>query len=188
MIETNYFMRMLIQQKTGLVLSAVLMGIGVCLGLVLGQQVQAVAMTPEAAIPYGSDVTISWWELTTHNIKVGLLFAGGALLMSIPTLFFGVLNGVWFGVALVDAWGRVSAWTIVAGVIPHGIVEIPAILMMTAAGLRPLFLLIHYLKRQSIIWVEEVKQFLLLIAVACLLFALSGVIEVTITPKMMEWF
>ncbi|MDR6227009.1 stage II sporulation protein M [Desmospora profundinema] len=184
----NPIYRMLAREKPGLTLAAGLMIAGVLMGLALGKQLEALALTPDHSIPHGRDVEITWWELTSHNIKVGLLFAFGALFASLPTLFFGILNGVWFGIAMVDAWDRMSIWAVFAGMIPHGVVEVPAIWLVTAAGLRPLFILFAYMKGKTIVWLEEGKQFFSLIVCSCLLFSFSGFIEVYVTPRIMEWF
>ena len=72
----------------------------------------------------------------TNNIQVGLLAFGAGVLGGLPTLYVLAFNGLNIGVAggIITAYGRPAVfWT---SILPHGLLEISAIIVSGAAGMR----------------------------------------------------
>ena len=72
----------------------------------------------------------------TNNIQVGLLAFGAGVLGGLPTLYVLAFNGLNVGVAggIITAYGRPAVfWT---SILPHGLLEIAAIITSGAAGMR----------------------------------------------------
>jgi stage II sporulation protein M len=64
---------------------------------------------------------------------LGLVFSG--ILLGVPPLFFIGLNGFILG-GLGSALESVNGWTyVIASFVPHGVIEIPMVLLATALGL-----------------------------------------------------
>lgn len=76
-----------------------------------------------------------------HNGRVGLLLVGGAALFGLPTVYVLAWNGFLFGAAMADAAGTLGPLRAVALVAPHGVLELPAIWLAGAVGLRWVHLL-----------------------------------------------
>ena len=72
----------------------------------------------------------------TNNIQVGLLAFGAGILGGLPTLYVLAFNGLNIGVAggIITAYGRPAVfWT---SILPHGLLELAAIVTSGAAGMR----------------------------------------------------
>jgi len=73
--------------------------------------------------------------LMTHNIRVGLLALALGMSWGVGTLVLLFSNGVLLGAIVLD-YLRAGEWAFVAGwLLPHGVIEIPAILVAGQAGL-----------------------------------------------------
>lgn len=72
----------------------------------------------------------------TNNIQVGLLAFGAGILGGLPTLYVLAFNGINVGVAggIITAHGNPGVfWT---SILPHGLLELSAIIVSGAAGMR----------------------------------------------------
>ena len=73
--------------------------------------------------------------LFTNNLQVTLIAFGFGMLLGIPTLWFMFHNGVMLG-ALAAVFEEANQWRAFAtGVLPHGVIELPAMLIGGGAGL-----------------------------------------------------
>lgn len=79
-----------------------------------------------------------WYNLALNNMGAALLIAGTGLLFSIPTIIMLLFNGLMIGFIIALSAAVHSFPTLLAGMLPHGILEIPALLLAGAIGLRPL--------------------------------------------------
>lgn len=79
-------------------------------------------------------------SLFVHNVRIGLLTAAGVLLFGLPTLYLIAYNGFLFGSTMVDATGTFGPERAIALVAPHGVIELPAMWLAGAIGLRWLHL------------------------------------------------
>lgn len=79
-------------------------------------------------------------SLFVHNVRINLLIGGGVLLLGLPTVFLLAYNGFLFGSTMTDAMGTLGPLRAIALVAPHGVVELPALWLAGAIGLRWLHL------------------------------------------------
>lgn len=79
--------------------------------------------------------------LFARNTRVGLFLVGGAVLFGLPTVVVLAWNGFVFGAAMADATGTLGPLRAVLLVAPHGVVELPALWLAAAVGLRWIHLL-----------------------------------------------
>jgi uncharacterized membrane protein SpoIIM required for sporulation len=73
--------------------------------------------------------------ITANNIQVSLLAFAGGVLFGVLTAYALVMNGLLLGVlagAFTKAGGAVAFWSLI---VPHGAIELPAIMLAGAAGL-----------------------------------------------------
>lgn len=125
---------------------------------------------PSAAIEFMSN---NWIVATSTSL--------GGLMVGIPTIFSLALNGIVFGIY---ARLEVSQVELIAFVIPHGILEIPAIIIAGSLGLwigtRAWLSYRNKLEVRHLLGAVE-RSFWILIALAILLI-LAGIIEGFISP------
>ena len=112
---------------------------------------------------------------------LGLVFLG--ILLGLPPLLFIGLNGFILG-GLGSALESVNGWRyVIAGFVPHGVIEIPVILLATALGLtlgmESLKWLVRRESRVKLQLSDCLKVYLRLILPGL---AVAAVIEVFVTP------
>lgn len=111
----------------------------------------------------------------TTNITACFLLILGIFTFGIPTIFGLFLNGLILGVVIDTKYLEgISAFKIFAGIMTHGILELPALIIAGYLGLKGLD---FYFKKDKE-WGKNLKLFIL---VTVLLFG-AGLIEALITP------
>lgn len=71
-----------------------------------------------------------------HNLQVALLTASGVLLITLPTLVLLAYNGFALGGVFAEAVGNFGPVAAGALLLPHGVIELPAIWLAGAISLR----------------------------------------------------
>lgn len=135
-------------------------------------------------------------DLIRNNLLSAFVnMVGGVLFILLP-LFFLFQNGSLLGYLLHEAAGRginpVQAF--ITGILPHGIFEIPAILLVNAYT----FILWIYLfksilrlfrsRKDSIGWKKYFHSTPLTFAVILFLFLMAALVEAYLTPLLMDHF
>ncbi|GKU79015.1 stage II sporulation protein M [Paenibacillus sp. L3-i20] len=171
-----------LQEKKRLLISSILFSFGLLLGTLLGSFVN---IHPD--MYYRPEQEIEWYRLALNNIAVALLIAGTGFLLSIPTIIMLLFNGLMIGFIIMLSTAVHSFPTILAGLLPHGILEIPALLLAGAIGLRPLGFFARAIKlREKIQWGKEARQSVALFAVVTVMLIAASLIEAHITPVIMN--
>ncbi|WP_236629438.1 stage II sporulation protein M [Methanonatronarchaeum thermophilum] len=148
---------------------------------------------PEMEIPQQVDLGLNgafaslFLYLMFHNwtVAIGIAFSG--IVFGLPTIGALLLNGGIVGIvgALIDDLGF-----FLVGILPHGVVEIPAIAIAAAMGLKIGISFKNYIGNN--IEIEELGNQIetMMIALVGLfpLFAVAGIIEAFITPLLMSVF
>jgi uncharacterized membrane protein SpoIIM required for sporulation len=121
-------------------------------------------------------------QVTTNNIQVGFLaFAGGALLC-VPTAFLLVTNGAGLGVpaGLFAAAGQNAKFY--GLILPHGLLELTAVVIAGSAGLRLGWSIIDPGDRfRGAAFTEEARRSVVLVLGLVATFGVAGLIEGFVT-------
>jgi len=126
-------------------------------------------------------------SVMTNNIQVAFLAASGGILAGLGTVLILVLNGVYLGsvFALFDAHGAGTLlWVFV---LPHGVLELTAIVISGAAGLVLARAIVAPGRRtRARALREEGRASLSLVAGAGVLLILAGLIEGFVSPARID--
>ena len=133
----------IIRQKMlirNLILAASIFFISLVLGTLLGQNIvegimgQLGTILEPLALTGKLTILLFFIIFINNAIKtLGIIFLG--ILLGLPTLLFIVLNGFILG-GLGSALESVNGWRyVIASFVPHGVIEIPVILLAAAFGL-----------------------------------------------------
>ncbi|WP_048090243.1 stage II sporulation protein M [Geoglobus acetivorans] len=128
--------------------------------------------------------SLSFGLILTNNVKVVLVCIFGSLFLSVPTLLTLFRNGFILGYQTASSLSTIGFQTF-AYVFPHGIFEIPAIIIAGAAGFKIPYEIIRYLagKKEQIPTRGEIKEYLTLALISIILVVITAWIEANITLK-----
>ena len=123
-----------------------------------------------------------------HNINVALLLWSGALTFGGTTLLNLAFNGVVLGSAIKTTVTQIGLTKTLLLILPHGIFEIPGMIIAGAAGFKIPYELLRFAlgKKEEIISEEDAKEFFKLVLISIILIFIAALIESTITLKIAE--
>ena len=121
--------------------------------------------------------------IVVNNVVKALVVTVSGVMLGLPSLLFIAINGITIG-SLAGAVGAKAGYVIVAaGLLPHGIIELLALVLATALGFslgkEALFWM---LRRESHLKAQFRNAFSIYLMVVLPLLVIAAVIEVTITP------
>lgn len=126
---------------------------------------------------------VSFNHLLSNNLFVILLLLSGSLFFGSTTLLELCLNGLYFGfyLSLLD----IQNIDAVILILPHGILEIPAIIIAGAAGFKIPYEIVRYLlgKKEVILTKEDIKEYLTLALISIVLIVIAAWVEANVTLK-----
>jgi stage II sporulation protein M len=128
------------------------------------------------------DVTMIFLFIVFNNVFKSFLWMVLGAIGGFPPLFFAVLNGFFLGNFSYSTSLEYSLAFTAAALIPHGIIEIPTILLSSAAGMALGYALINRLRGRGSLRAEFGRALRLFISKIVPLLIISAVIEVTLTP------
>lgn len=142
-----------------------------------------VAQSKELA-PEAQNVALAVTIFLKNTSVALILIAGGHLLLGIPVFFILFSNGLLIGffATVLNAKG-VSPLAFATGLLPHGIFELPALLL--AAGYALAVVLRRFRRRQGPPFGAKMRY---LAGVIIPLLAVAAVIEVYVSPRVMGLF
>ena len=127
-----------------------------------------------------------------NNCLVALLASLGGLLFSILPLIIILTNGFFVGIVFYFVLDTVSWNFFIAGILPHGLVELPVIFFSTAMGLwlGRCFFKYLFLKTETKVslFLKIKKVFYTYVFVVVPLLFLAAVIESFLTPYVLKLF
>ena len=126
--------------------------------------------------------------VAANNTIKSLLFMLGGLLGGVLPLFFVVFNGFFIGWVAYSLGSSVGLGYVVAGLMPHGVFEIPAILLAMSMGVSLGYAALNSLKGSGSLWGEARTALGFFLTRVFPLLVLAAVIEVTVTPLIMTIF
>lgn len=131
---------------------------------------------------------LSKWQLAgaiflNNSIKSAAAIFLGALLGLVPVIFL-VINGVALGAIVTVSLGSRGVWQSAMAIVPHGVIELPAVLLATSIGLLLGGHVLKRLARRPLPPLTEelalASRFLFRVIVPLLL--LAALIEAYLTP------
>ena len=182
------------RNKRLLVVSTVIFFVSLIIGVVIGYIYPDFIgnLLTEFSNELSSQVDISTLSIFTHNIKTALMvYAGGiigivtAALLSVNGFIIGAFLGYFMHGGAINH-SSVTPLVFISYIVPHGIFEIPALIIASAAGFRLTTVvidLINSLRGKPYVNndYQKFKDSLALLAVAVILFAIAAVIEANFT-------
>lgn len=101
-----------------------------------------------------------------------------------------LLNGFIIGSIVRSATVCIPKREILLLTLPHGILEIPAIIIAGAAGFKIPYEIVRYLvgKKERILTKEDAKEYLTLALISIVLIVIAAFLEAFITPRVAEYF
>jgi hypothetical protein len=166
--------------------AACLFALGVLLGAAVHAPVPGARQGVESAFGFDNP---TWLTFAETNLVVLATIVSGAVLFGFPTFVAVVFNGVLVGLIVADA--HAQGHGLVAGVsllLPHGVLEIPALLLGAGVGLAVPRGLVSYLRghRERILRRRELLAYLQLVGLSVLLIVVAGWIEANLTKQLYE--
>jgi stage II sporulation protein M len=131
--------------------------------------------------------------LFKNNFTASIIMILSGVLLSIYPLIGLLMNGMVVGyvMALTAKTGQIPIWALVSfGILPHGILEIPAFLLAGAMGIKLGYMwlrpLVGKTRLQSVgsVFIEV----LYVIPVIFVLLAAAAAIEGFLTPQLLNWY
>lgn len=163
--------------KISLLLVSVVFLIGIVIGLYFDSRSYN---TNQFLNPKGLDYLI------LNNLKANLLIASGFLTFGLGTVIYLIFNGAVLGNSIQVAlkFQNMEISEVILGLLPHGIFEIPAMLISGLIGFQTIeYLVLFFSNNTSTLIKDFLKQLILRILVVLILTTLAGIIEWYITFK-----
>jgi len=123
-----------------------------------------------------------------HNAKVALMLWLGALTLGGTTLLNLTFNGMILGSAVKTTAEQIGLTKTLLLILPHGIFEIPALIIAGAAGFKIPYDVLRFAlgRKEEIITEGDAKEFFKLVFISIVLIFIAALIESTITLKIAE--
>jgi len=136
-----------------------------------------------------SEEKLSFSYIFTNNFKAALILSFGGTLTFGGLAFLNlVLNGMNLGALFYEALSLNNLNVFLLLTIPHGIFEIPGLIIAGSAGFKIPYELLKFAlgKKKEMIAEEDAKEFFKLVGLSILLIFIAAVIESKITLKLAE--
>ncbi|WP_277540533.1 stage II sporulation protein M [Haloarcula laminariae] len=168
--------------------AALILGASTVAGFVLGSVVPVGALpTPEsgAPSPFPALTTV---DLAANNLLAMLALALGAVSLGLVTAVGLVLNGLVIGAVVGIAVQGTDPLVVAALIVPHGVLEIPALLVASAVGLRFGWLTVRYIRglEDRLVTRRDLREAGWLLAVSSLFIVVAAYIEANVTIALAE--
>lgn len=136
----------------------------------------------------GDDVEFTVAFIVQNNTQAYLVMVAGAITVGSLTALVLVVNGVLVGWVVADAAAAEGIGLTLALILPHGILELPALFVGAGIGFRLVHVGLAYLRgtRGRLLRRDELARTLLLLAVGWVVLAVAAVVEVHVTPAIAE--
>ena len=155
------------------------------MGYVLGDTIPGQALQDlMGSLPNPNSISLPalFAIIFANNSVKALLFMFGGVLAGIPPLVFVVLNGFVVGWVAWSLGSTQGLGFVVAGLTPHGVIEIPTILLSMAMGMSLGYELINRMRGKGNLGGEAKLAFGFFITRIVPLLLLAAAVEVIITP------
>lgn len=159
------------------------------LGFLLGSAVPVAALpTPQGTGDPGFLPPLTTVDLAVNNLVAMCVLLLGAVSLGLVTLAGLVVNGLLIGVIVGIAVQRLDAVVVFVLIAPHGVLEIPALLVAATVGLRFAWLTVRYTRglEEELVTRRDLREAGVLVAAASLLILVAAYIEANVTLALAE--
>ncbi|MRR38975.1 hypothetical protein EG829_30880 [bacterium] len=160
------------------------------MGYLLGDTIPTSTMDDLlGSLPDTSNMTLPelFAFIAVNNIGKSLLFMSGGVIGGVLPLFFVIFNGFFIGYIAYSLGSIFGITYIIAGLTPHGVFEIPAIVFAMAVGMNLGYAAMNALRGEGSIWKEARLALGLFLTRITPILLIAAVIEVTLTPLLLAW-
>ena len=171
-------------------LATLVLGASALVGFLLGSAVPVEALpTPQNPGQNGIFTPLTTVDIAVNNLVAMTVILLGAVSLGLVSLFGLVLNGLLIGVIVGIAVQELSPLVVLALLVPHGILEIPALLVAAAIGLRFARLTVRYIRglEADLVTTRDLREAGWLVAVCAVLIVVAAFIEANLTIPFAEW-
>ncbi len=142
----------------------------------------------ENARQYLGRISFSFWGIFFNNLLTAMIMILGGIIFSLPSLFFYYTNFLLLGVVIKSGFIKVGLLPVFLSLFPHGLFEIPAIMISFSIALNFTF---HLLERITLKikggTVELIKKSMAVFFLAVVpLLIIAAIIEVFVTPYLVR--
>ena len=140
---------------------------------------------PQSNIVSRIKIEYSFFDILSNNFIAALYILSGGFLFGIPTFIVLSFNSYSIG-SLIDILSTKYNYKIILILLlPHGFLEIPAIIIAGAAGFKIPYEVVRYLlgRKEQVLTKEDIEEYLTLALVSIILIVIAAWIEANVTLK-----
>jgi stage II sporulation protein M len=123
------------------------------------------------------DPIMMFFFIVINNVRASFISMVLGVLGGIPPLIIAVINGFFIGHVSYTVALDYGLGVVIAGLLPHGVIEIPSVILSYAAGMGMGYAVINRLRGQGSLKAEFGKAFLLFLTKIIPFLVIAGTIE-----------
>lgn len=130
-------------------------------------------------------------EIFKNNVNTSFIALSGGLLVGIIPFFIVAVNGVVLGILVELFFRKQGAFFVIAAILPHGIIELPMVIISVGIGFRLghiVFLSIVHQKTMHELFYELKQGVFFYIKIVVPLLLVAALIESYVTPLLIYMF
>jgi len=168
--------------------AALVLGVSTVAGFLLGSAVPVDSLPAVEGGGTGPFPALTTVDLAVNNLVAMVALSLGAVSLGLVTVLGLVLNGLLIGAVVGIAVQQVDPLVVGMLIAPHGILEIPALLVASAVGLRFARLTVRYIRglEERLVTRRDLREAGWLLAVSALLIVVAAYIEANLTLELAE--
>ena len=171
--------KILKRNRTQIIISASVLVAGMVLAIVLNVFSSEGQFNKEPPV----SLKLSVIDYIKNNVYASLLLLTGLFTLGLTTAFFMFINGVIISDSIYVALkNNKDILHIIMSVLPHGIFEIPAIIICGALGFKSLVFCIRIMRGYKVSILSEIIDIGVLYVIAVLLLCIAGMVEGKLLP------
>jgi stage II sporulation protein M len=157
-------------------------------GFLLGSAVPLGSLPTPAGGGTGPFPALTTADLAVNNLVAMVALSLGAVSLGLVTVLGLVLNGLLIGAVVGIAVQQVDPLVVAMLIVPHGVLEVPALLVASAVGLRFAWLTVRYIRglENQLLTRQDLREAGWLLAVSAALILVAAYIEANATIPIAE--
>jgi len=168
--------------------AALVLGASAVAGFLLGSAVPIASLPTAEGGATGPFPALTTVDLAVNNLVAMVALSLGAVSLGLITLLGLVLNGLLIGAVVGIAVQQVDPLVVAMLIVPHGVLEIPALLVASAVGLRFAWLTVRYIRglEETLVTRRDLREAGGLLLFSALLIVVAAYIEANLTLELAE--